>query len=123
MAKNRNTIWESMLFFGDANQSGADDAGVYKASEFICMQIASATTISLKFRGGADRDSIDSATATVPTLAAGAGTYNFKNACKAVSAMLNGSKGQLSVVADEKNKVFMEPFIYGGAGSVVVANA
>tara|TARA_R110002020_G_scaffold332302_1_gene547713 strand:+ start:221 stop:586 length:366 start_codon:yes stop_codon:yes gene_type:complete len=107
---NRNTLKETFLLFGDANQLGDDDAFVAKASEFLCMEIAGATTVTLKFRGGKDRDSIDKVTLTLPTLAAGAGTFKFKEAAKIVSGILNGSKYSLYTIADQKNSEYISPF-------------
>lgn len=107
---NRKTIKETFLLFGDANQSADDDAFVAKASEFLCMEVASATTVTLKFKGGKDRDSIDKVTLTLPTLAAGTGTFKFKEAAKVVSGLLNGSNYTLYTVADEKNAVYVAPF-------------
>ena len=107
---NRNTIWETFMLFGDANQTADDDMFIHKASEFICMEIAGPTTITLKFRGGKDRDSIDKVTLTLDTLAAGAGSYKFKEACAIVSGLMNGSTGTLYTVADEKNSKYIHPF-------------
>jgi len=101
---------DTLLYFSDGTASSDDDAFVAKASDFISMAIGSATTVVLTFRAGTGAAGIDTATLTLDTLAAGASTQGFKNACKVVAGLLNGSKEKLYIVADQLNGVFVSPF-------------
>ena len=90
--------------------AGADDGGVWKASDFMSCEIASATTVEIRFKAGDNTKKNGVVTLTVPTLAAGAGTTKFKEACKVVMGCLNNAKGNMLVLADEVNDVYVSPF-------------
>jgi len=97
--------------------AGADDAGMFKASDFMSMEIASATTVELRFKAGAGYGTKNGVvTLVLPTLAAGTSTSKFKEACKVVAGCLNRAKGGLLVLADEVNSVYVAPF----TGAVVI---
>lgn len=95
--------------------AGADDGGLFRASDFLAMEIASSSTVSLKFKAG-----VNTAKAAVVTLAlalpATAGSLTFKNACEVVSGLLNNGKGNMITLADEVNGIYTIPF----SGAVVI---
>ena len=41
---------ETYLYFSDELAGTADDTGVFKSSDFLSMEIASATTVALYFK-------------------------------------------------------------------------
>tara|TARA_R110002020_G_scaffold19629_2_gene67598 strand:+ start:1447 stop:1788 length:342 start_codon:yes stop_codon:yes gene_type:complete len=95
---------------------GADDGGVWKASDFMAAEIASASTVELRFKAGNDAAKNGVVTLTTP---ANLGTENkliFKTICKQISGLLNKANGKMFVLADEVNGVYMQPF----TGAVVV---
>ena len=101
---------ETYLYAANA-LAGADDAGMFKASDFMSAEIASATTVELRFKAGAGYGTKNGVvTLTVPTLAAGSGTSKFKEICKIIAGALNKAKGNMLVLADEVNGVYIEPF-------------
>ena len=101
---------DTLLYFSDGTADSDDDAFVAKASDFISMAIGSVTTVVLTFRAGTGAAGIDTATLTLNTLAAGTGTQEFRNACKVVAGLLNGSKDKMYIVADQANGIFTSPF-------------
>ena len=115
-------VQDTLLQFMDASADSADDGFVARSSDFLGMEIASTTTVKLSFRGGQDRDSVNTATITVPDLEAahdGTGTGpSFRNISEVVAGLLNG-KDKYITVADMNKGVFVAPF----TTTVVVANA
>jgi hypothetical protein len=113
---------DTLLQFMNADANSIDDGFVAKASDFLSMEIASATTVKLSFRGGQDRDSVNTATITVPDLQTahdGTGTGpSFRNVSEVVAGLLN-ARDKYVVVADMAANTFVAPF----TTTVVVANA
>jgi len=113
---------DTLLQFMDASVDSSDDGFVARSSDFLGMEIAGTTTVKLSFRGGQDRDSVNTATITVPDLEAahdGTGTGpSFRNISDVVAGLLNG-KDKYITVADMNKGVFVAPF----TTTVVVANA
>tara|TARA_B100000902_G_C27235243_1_gene877032 strand:- start:939 stop:1280 length:342 start_codon:yes stop_codon:yes gene_type:complete len=90
--------------------AGADDAGVFKASDFMSAEIASASTVELRFKAG--NNALKNGVVTM-TLPANLGTENklvFKTICKQISGLLNKANGNMFVLADQVNGVYMQPF-------------
>ena len=90
--------------------AGADDGGVFRASDFMSAEIASASTVELRFKAGDNALKNGVVTMTLP---ANLGTENklvFKTICKQISGLLNKADGKMFVLADEVNGVYMEPF-------------
>ena len=113
---------DTLLQFMDASANSSDDGFVARASDFLGMVIAGTTTVTLQFRGGQDRDSINTATITIPDLetahdGTGSGP-SFRDVSKVVAGLLNGG-GKYYTVADMKAGTFVAPF----TTTVVVANA
>ena len=101
---------ETYLYAANA-LAGADDAGLFKASDLCSVEIASATTVELRFKAASGYGTKNGVvTLTVPTLAAGAGTVKFKEICKILAGALNKAKGNMLVLADEVNGVYVSPF-------------
>jgi len=101
---------ETYLYAANA-LAGADDAGLFKASDLCSVEIASATTVELRFKAASGYGTKNGVvTLTVPTLAAGAGTVKFKEICKIIAGALNKAKGNMLVLADEVNGVYVSPF-------------
>jgi len=101
---------ETYLYAANA-LAGADDAGLFKASDLCSVEIASATTVELRFKAASGYGTKNGVvTLTVPTLAAGAGTVKFKEICKIIAGALNKAKGNMLVLADEVNGVYINPF-------------
>ena len=102
---------ETYLYASDELDGTADDSGVWKASDFMSAEIASATTVELRFKAASGYGTKNGVvTLTVPTLAAGAGTVKFKEICKIIAGALNKAKGNMLVLADEVNGVYINPF-------------
>lgn len=112
----------TLLQFMDASADSSDDGFVAKASDFLGMEIAGTTTVKLSFRGGQDRDAVNTATITVPDLEAahdGTGSGpSFRNISEVVAGLLNGGD-KYYTVADMKAGTFIAPF----TTTVVVANS
>ena len=101
---------ETYLYAANA-LAGADDAGLWKASDLMSVEIASATTVELRFKAASGYGTKNGVvTLTVPTLAAGNGTSKFKEICKIITGALNKAKGNMLVLADEVNGVYIDPF-------------
>ena len=113
---------DTLLQFMDASADSTDDGFVARSSDFLGMEIAGTTTVKLSFRGGQDRDSVNTATITVPDLEAahdGTGSNkSFRDISQVVAGLLNG-KDKYITVADMNKGVFVAPF----TTTVVVANA
>ena len=113
---------DTLLQFMDASADSSDDGFVARSSDFLGMEIAGTTTVTLSFRGGQDRDSVNTATITVPDLEAahdGTGSNeSFRDISKVVAGLLNG-RDKYITVADMNKGVFVHPF----TTTVVVANS
>jgi hypothetical protein len=101
---------ESYLYFSDGLSGTANDTGVFKASDFLGAEIASATTVTLKFKAG-ELYNTQAAIVTL-TVPANLGTNNelkFNNVCQIISGVLNSSNNMV-VVADDGNSKYIAPF-------------
>jgi hypothetical protein len=90
--------------------AGADDGGVWKASDFMSCEIHGPAIVELNFKAGNDAAKNGVVRVTTP---ANLGTENkliFKNICKQISGLLNKADGKMFVLADEVNGVYMQPF-------------
>ena len=90
--------------------AGADDGGVWKASDLMSVEIASASTVELRFKAGNNAAKNGVVTLTTP---ANLGTKNeliFKSICKQLSGLMNKAKGNMFVLADQPNGIYMKPF-------------
>ena len=117
-------VQEPLLTFMNANANGTDDGFTAKASDFLAMEIAGTTTVKLSFRGGQDRDSVNTATLTVADLESGTDVADgtnptFRDISNVVAGILNGDKDKVYIVADQNASTYISPF----SGAVTVANA
>jgi hypothetical protein len=90
--------------------AGTDDGGVWKASDLMSVEIASASTVELRFKAGNNAAKNGVVTLTTP---ANLGTENkliFKTICKQLSGLMNKAKGNMFVLADQPGGVYMAPF-------------
>ena len=102
---------DTFIYVADTLSGTADDAGIFRGSDFMSMEIASASTVELRFKAGEGYGTKNGVvTLTLPTLEAGAGSTRFKEACKVVSGVLNNAKGKMLVLADDVNNVHVTPF-------------
>ena len=117
-------VQDVLLHFMDASSNSSDDGFVAKASDFLAMEIAGTTTVKLSFRGGQDRDSVNTATLTVADLEAahdGTGSNpSFRNISEVVGSLLNADKDKYFVVADQEAGIYVDSVF---SGAVTVANA
>lgn len=117
-------VQDVLLHFMDASSDSTDDGFVAKASDFLAMEIAGTTTVKLSFRGGQDRDSVNTATLTVADLEAahdGTGTGpSFRNISEVVAGLLNADRDKYFVVADQEAGTYVDGVF---SGAVTVANA
>ena len=115
---------DTLLQFMDASADSSDDGFVARSSDFLGMEIAGTTTVTLSFRGGQDRDSVNTATLTVADLEAahdGTGSNpSFRNICEVVGSLLNADKDKYFVVADQEAGTYVDGVF---SGAVTVANA
>jgi len=102
---------ETWIYMSDELAGTADDTVVVRGSDFMSMEIGGAALVDLYFKSP---ELYNTKTCDVrlalPTLAAGAGTSKFKEACKVVSGALNSGKGNMLVLADELNGEYVAPF-------------
>ena len=99
---------ETFLYVADA-LAGDDDAALYKASDFLSLEIASATTVKLSFQAGVHKQAVDTVTLTSSKpagLAQGTGSNEFRQIARTISGLMNGSKGNMVVLADDVNSVY-----------------
>ena len=102
---------ETWLYVSDELAGTADDTVCFRGSDFMSMEIASATTTIIHFKSPELYNTkTGDVILTLPTLAAGAGTSNFKEACRAFTGALNYAKGNMLVLADELNGEYVSPF-------------
>ena len=96
--------------------AGVDDGGIFKASQFMSAEIASASTVELRFK--AINNSAKNSVVTVTTTGDLGTTKElvFKTICKQLSGVMNRAKGNMFVLADQPGGVYMAPF----TGTVVV---
>ena len=102
---------ESYLYFSDGLSGTANDTGVFKGSDFLGAEIASASTVTLKFKAGEVYNT--KAAIVTLTLPANLGTTNelkFNNVCQTIAGALNSAKGNMLVVADDGNNEYIAPF-------------
>mgnify|MGYP003109975529 FL=1 len=90
--------------------AGADDGGVFKASDFLSAEIASASTVELRFKAGNNALKNGLVTLTLPANLGTESKLVFKTICKQISGLLNKADGKVFVLADEINGVYMRPF-------------
>ena len=106
---------ETFLYVADA-LAGDDDAALYKASDFLCLEIASATTVKLSFKAGINKQAVDTVTLTSSKpagLAQGTGSNEFRQIAREISGLMNGAKGNMVVLADDVNSVYASPLWNG----------
>jgi len=117
-------VQDVLLHFMEDGSSTTDEGFVAKASDFLAMEIASTTTVKLSFRGGQDRDSVNTATLTVADLEAahdGTGTGpSFRDISGVVAGLLNADRDKHFVVADEEAGTYIDGVF---SGVVTVSNA
>ena len=118
---------DTLLQFMDASADSSDDGFVARSSDFLGMEIAGTTTVKLSFRGGQDRDGVNTATLTVADLesahdkADGTGSgASFRDISEIVAGILNADKEKYLVVADEEAGTYIHPVF---SGTVTVANS
>ena len=116
-------VQDVLLHFMDASSDSSDDGFVARASDFLAMEIAGTTTVKLSFRGGQDRDSVNTATLTVADLETahdGTGTGpSFRNISEVVAGLLNADRDKYFVVADQEAGTYIDSVF---SGAVTVAN-
>ena len=122
-----NYVQDVLLHFMDESSNSTDDGFVAKASDFLAMEIAGTTSVKLSFRGGQDRDSVNTATIGVADLteandkADGTGSGpTFRDVSEVVAGLLNADRNKYFVVADEEAGTYVHPVF---SGTVDVANA
>jgi len=118
-------VQDVLLHFMDESSNSTDDGFVAKASDFLAMEIAGKTTVKLSFRGGKDRDSVNTATLTIADLESGTDVADgtnptFRNICEVVGSLLNADRDKYFVVADEEAGTYVDSVFFG---TVDVANA
>lgn len=117
-------VQDVLLHFMEDGSSTTDEGFIAKASDFLAMEIASTTTVKLSFRGGQDRDSVNTATLTVADLEAahdGTGTGpSFRNISEVLAGVLNADRDKYFVVADEEAGTYVDDVF---SGVVTVTNA
>tara|TARA_R100000479_G_scaffold114713_1_gene58136 strand:+ start:31 stop:393 length:363 start_codon:yes stop_codon:yes gene_type:complete len=117
-------VQDVLLHFMGATSNSTDDGFVAKASDFLAMEIAGTTTVKLSFRGGQDRDSVNTATLTVANLEAahdGTGSNpSFRDISEVVGSLLNADRDKHFVVADQEASTYVDSVF---SGAVTVANA
>ena len=103
----------TLLQFMDASADSDDDGFVARASDFLAMQINSASTVKLSFRGSKNRALVDTAIITIPDLEAahdGTGSNpSFRDVAEVVAGLLNGGD-KYYTVADMNAGTFIAPF-------------
>lgn len=90
--------------------AGADDGGVWRASDFMSAEIASASTVELRFKAGDNTRKNGVVTLTLPANLGTTNELKFKAVCKVIAGVLNQAKGKMLVLADEVNGVYIAPF-------------
>ena len=90
--------------------AGADDGGVWRASDFMSAEIASASTVELRFKAGDNTRKNGVVTLTLPANLGTTNELKFKAVCKIIAGVLNQAKGKMLVLADEVNSVYVAPF-------------
>tara|TARA_R110000803_G_scaffold120949_1_gene189051 strand:+ start:88 stop:429 length:342 start_codon:yes stop_codon:yes gene_type:complete len=90
--------------------AGADDGGVFKASNFMSAEVASVTTVILRFKSHNNAAKNSLVTLTVGANLGTTAPLMFKAICKQLSGMLNSAKGNMFVLADQVGGVYMRPF-------------
>tara|TARA_R100001443_G_scaffold116950_1_gene139234 strand:- start:2018 stop:2338 length:321 start_codon:yes stop_codon:yes gene_type:complete len=102
---------KSLLYFAE-DATTADSGAIMPADSFLSMELASASSVVLKFK--AATNAAGHASVTIPF------SGQFKDACRAIAGALNSNT--MTVVADEANGVYLS---YNGgtfSGAVTVDN-
>ena len=96
-----NYVQDVLLHFMEDGSSTTDEGFVAKASDFLGMEIDGTTSVKLSFRGGQDRDSVNTATIGVADLteahdkADGTGSGpSFRNISEVVAGLLNADRSK-----------------------------
>jgi len=94
--------------------AGADDGGVFKASQFMSAEIVNPSSsrkkVELRFKAGNNAKKNSVVTLTIPAELGTTTELVFKNICKQISGLLNKAKGNMFTLADEPGGVYMAPF-------------
>ena len=102
---------DTFIYVADTLSGTADDAGIFKASDFMSAEIASASTVELRFKAGEGYGTKNGVvTLTVPANLGTTNELKFKNICKIIAGVLNQAKGRMLVLADDVNNVHVAPF-------------
>ena len=105
---------ETMIYVANA-LGGTDDAGLYKASDFLGVEVHDSDEVMISFASQVDGRNIDTVRLTVTGGLTGTGTNKFRKACQVISGVLNNPKaGKMIVLADEVNGIYIDP-IFSGA--------
>lgn len=99
---------ETYMYVAEA-VAGADDGGVFKASDFLSAEIASATSVILRFKtlNAAKRSAV---TLSIPADLGTTTELVFKNICKQISGLMNRADGKMFTLADKPGGIYMSPF-------------
>ena len=90
--------------------AGINDGGVWKASDLMSVEIASASTVELRFKAGNNAAKNGVVTLTTPAALGTESKLVFKTICKQLSGLMNKAKGNMFVLADQPGGVYMAPF-------------
>ena len=102
---------ETFIYVADTLSGTADDAGVFRGSDFKSAEIASASTVALKFKAGEGYGTKNGVvTLTVPANLGTTNPLKFKAVCKILAGVLNNGGEDLLVLADDVNNVHVAPF-------------
>ena len=98
--------------------AGADDGGVFKASQFMSAEILGSTKkkVELRFKAITNARKNALVQLTIPANLGTTSELTFKSICKQISGLLNKAKGNMFTLADEPGGVYMAPF----EGAVVI---
>ena len=96
--------------YAAAAVAGVDDGGVFKASDLMSVEIASASTVELRFKAGNNAAKNGVVTLTTPAALGTESKLVFKTICKQLSGLMNKAKGNMFVLADQPGGVYMAPF-------------
>ena len=101
---------DTFIYVADTLSGTADDAGIFKGSDFMSMEIAGATTVELRFKAGDNTRKNGVVTLTLPANLGTTNELKFKAVCKIIAGVLNQAKGKMLVLADQVNSVYIAPF-------------
>ena len=93
------------LFFGNADQTGAQDALMARSENFVAMEPAGDLSAKISFMANSNAAAVDTVTVSFQT------GVTFMQACKAFADILNKTThDKHTVVADEKAGIYAYPF-------------